>query len=118
MTGSEVENYLNKCPFATLLAEDNNRYLISYRLDSGAEIAFDPRVKGLKGKEASIFVTHKPRRLLLTSDVNLAAEYNPENPSTALGRVSELLDSSTNLYRIRVLSHSGLDALVNWIRWA
>lgn len=118
MTGSDVENYLKKCPFATILEEDNNRYLISYRLDTRAEIAFDPRVKGLKGKEASIFVAHKPTRLLLTGNVNLAAEYNLENPSTALGRVSKLLESSTNLYRIRVLNHSGLDSLVNWIRWA
>jgi hypothetical protein len=74
MNGSDVDNYLNNFFFATLLAEDNNRYLISYRLDTGADIAFDPRVKGLTGKEASIFVTHKPSRLLLTGDVKSAAE--------------------------------------------
>ena len=118
MNGLDVENYLKKCSFAKPLEEDNNRYLISYRLDTGAEIAFDPRVKGLKGKEASIFVAHKPTRLLHTNDISLAAEYSAENPSTALGRVSKLLVNSPNLYRIRILNQTGLEELIRWIRWA
>jgi hypothetical protein len=118
LKGSEVEEYLKMCGYAEELNRDNNNYLISYRLDTGAEIAFDPRVQGIEGREASLFVESLPKRLINSGLVQLAERYPPKNPSSALRRVSHNLAELPELYRVRVINKDGLIKLVEWVRWA
>jgi hypothetical protein len=114
INGKDVEVYLNALLHASLLKRDNNDYLISYRFDTDAEIAFDPRTKN----KASIFVSSLPQRLLSSQGVGAVTHYPPEQPSTALGRVSSQLNSLTEIYRIEVKTTEALSRLIEWQRWA
>lgn len=114
MKGSDIEAYLDALPHARQLNRDNNDYLVSYRLDTDAEVAFDPRT----GDKASLFIALLPSRLLNTPGVSLVEKYPPKNPSTALKRVSPYLDGLSTKYRVRVQNQVDLERLVEWVRWA
>ena len=100
-------------PHAELIARDNNDYLVAYRLDTGAEVAFDPRTE----RKGSLFVEKLPQRLLETDGVSLADTYPPKNPSTALQRVSSNLHGLAVKYRVEVHNKKGLERLIEWVRW-
>ena len=114
MNGNDVEKYLISLPHAKLNARDNNDYLISFQLDTGVELAFEPRTK----TKVSIFVANLPVRLIATGDISLEATYPPESPSTALERVSSQLSELTTKHRLQVYTHQGLERLIEWVRWA
>lgn len=112
MNGEELKNLLDSIPYAEFLKKDNNEYLISYRLDSGAEVAFDPRTS----KKCSIFVDKFPNRM--SARLGDVTYYPPVNPSTALKRVSIKLSDTHQLYKIDLPDKDVAFDLLSWIRWA
>ena len=109
INGKDIEDYLNSLTYVSLLKRDNNDYLISYRLDSGAEIAFDPRTK----KKASVFVGKLISKSLSSSGIGEITQYPPKNPSTALKRVSPQLDSLPIKYKVEVQTIEALSRLID-----
>lgn len=114
MKGADIEKYLNSLTHATLLDRDNNDYLISFQLDTGVDVAFDPRTTG----KASLFTEKIPMKLLATTSVSINKSYPPANPSTALNRVSSQLSQAKTLYRLEIKDSIALTRLIEWIRWA
>ncbi|MFK0573750.1 hypothetical protein [Endozoicomonas sp.] len=108
INGKNVEDYLNSLSCAELLERDNNDYLISFRLDSGSDIAFDPRTK----TKASIFIGTLPEELLTVTGIGKVIKYPPENPSTALKRVSSQLDRLPIKYKVEVQTIDALHQLI------
>jgi hypothetical protein len=103
---------LDSDPTASPHHQDNNEYLVSYRFDTGAEVAFDPRTT----TKCSVFVNRLPERM--KSKLGKIVQYPPENPSTALARVSPQLASSSHLYKVDLPSVHIAQELMAWVRWA
>jgi len=103
---------LNGDPNATPLEQDNNEYLVSYRFDTGAEVAFDPRTT----TKCSIFIAKFPERM--KGRLVRIVQYPPESPSTALARVSRQLASTHQLFKVDLPSHDAAKDLLAWVRWA
>lgn len=112
MRGEDLRALLDGNPNVRRLAEDNNEYLVSYRFDTGAEIAFDPRTIS----KCSVFVDKVPERM--RSKLGAFTHYPPKNPSTALARVSPQLAGSRQLFRVDLPSQDVAKDLLAWIRWA
>ena len=106
--GKDIETYLDSIESASLLARDNNDYLISYRLKSGIDVAFDPRTK----TQASLFVGALPECLNSISGLGDIKKYPPKNPSSALKRVSTQLNNLSHKYKIEVHTIEALSAVI------
>ena len=106
--GKDIENHLNAISEASLLKRDNNDYLISYRLVSGKEVAFDPRTT----RKASIFIGMLPSNLNEISGIGEVITYPPKKPSTALKRVSPQLDNLPVKYKVDITSLDGLSEII------
>ncbi len=111
MDALDLEKLLTITPNVVPLASDNNDYLTSYRFDTGAEIAFDPRTT----TKCSIFVDKIPERMRYK--LGKINNYNPGNPSTALARVSPQIASATQLFKIDLPSIDVAKELLAWYRW-
>ena len=112
MTGEDLRALLNSLPHATLLKADNNEYLVSYRWDTGAEVAFDPRTT----TKCSLFINKLPGRMeYLFPHIE---RYYPENPSTALKRVSTQLAEAPQLFKVDLPDQAVAARVLEWIRWA
>ena len=107
--GKDIENYLNSISEASPLKRDNNDYLISYRLTSGKEVAFDPRTT----RKASIFIGVLPENLNEISGIGEIVKYPPQKPSTALKRVSSQLDNLSVKYKVDLTSLDGLSKIIS-----
>lgn len=59
MQGEDLRAMLDADPNAAPLEQDNNEYLVSYRFDTGAELAFDPRTT----TKCSVFIARLPERM-------------------------------------------------------
>lgn len=112
MQGEDLRAMLDADPNAHPLGQDNNEYLVSYRFDTGAEVAFDPRTT----TKCSVFVDKVPERM--RSRLGAFKHYPPENPSTALARVSPQLASARQLFKIDLPSADVAKDLLAWVRWA
>ena len=106
--GKDIESYLNSITDAYLLTRDNNDYLISYRLKSGKDVAFDPRTKN----KASLFIGKLPENLNESAGIGDITIYPPKNPSTALKRVSSQLNNLSVKYRIEVHTIDALSKII------
>lgn len=112
MQGEDLRAMLDADPHAVRLEQDNNEYLVSYRFDTGAEVAFDPRTT----TKCSVFVSKLPERM--KDRLGKVTCYPPENPSTALARVSPQLAGEQQLFKIDLPSSDSARDLLTWIRWA
>lgn len=112
MHGEQLRQILDADLNAKLYLRDNNEYLVSYRFDTGAEVAFDPRTT----TKCSIFVAKLPERM--RDRLGEIAFYPPKKPSTALNRVSPQLAGSETLLKIDLPSIEVAKDLLAWIRWA
>ncbi|MFP3333398.1 hypothetical protein SB761_22045 [Pseudomonas sp. SIMBA_064] len=112
MQGEELRALLDADPHAVRLKQDNNEYLVSYRFDTGAEVAFDPRTT----TKCSVFVSKLPERM--KARLGKITRYPPESPSTALARVSPQLAGERQLFKIDLPSSDSARDLLTWIRWA
>jgi hypothetical protein len=112
MHGQELRVILDAHPHATPHKQDNNEYLVSYRFDTGAEVAFDPRTV----TKCSVFVSRFPERM--KDRLGKVTHYPPENPSTALARVSPQLASDPRLFKVDLPSIDAAHDLLAWVRWA
>ena len=112
MHGEQLRQILDAEPNAKLHLRNNNEKLISYRFDTGAEVAFDPRTT----TKCSIFVAKVPERM--RHRLGEIDHYPPKKPSTALTRVSPQLANSQTLMKIDLPSIEVAKDLLTWIRWA
>ena len=112
MRGEDLRAMLDLDPTVSALQQDNNQYLVSYRFDTGAEVAFDPRTS----TKCSVFIDRLPARMKFK--LGKIISYPPENPSTALPRVSLQLASTPQLYKVDLPSADVARELLAWIRWA
>lgn len=112
MRGEDLRAMLDADPNVAPLEQDNNEYLVSYRFDTGAEVAFDPRTI----TKCSVFIARLPERM--KDRLGKVVHYPPENPSTALVRVSPSLASTRPLFKVDLPSHDAAIDLLAWIRWA
>lgn len=110
--GEDLRAMLDADPHAAMLNRDNNEYLVSYRFDTGAEVAFDPRTT----TKCSIFVAHLPERMKVR--LGKIVHYPPESPSTALARVSSQLAGMKQLFKVDLPTHEVAKELLAWVRWA
>ncbi len=106
ITGKFVEDFLNSQSYVSPLKRDNNDYLISYRLDNGKDIAFDPRTK----KKVSIFIG-KTSELVKAID-GVSAYSNDKKPTTALKRVSIQLSDLPVKYKVPIRSLNDLKFVI------
>ena len=100
MRGEDLRAMLEADPNAAFLESDNNEYLVSYRFDTGAEVAFDPRTT----TKCSVFVSKLPERM--KHRLGSITHYPPENPSTALTRVSSQLADTRPLFKVDGIAES------------
>ncbi|WP_461534734.1 hypothetical protein [Spongorhabdus nitratireducens] len=115
INGKDVEEFFKRHPHAELFKRDNNDYLISYKLDTGVELAFDPRTKN----KASVFIGKLPEHLINSPGFGRLTTYTPDKkPSTALKRVSPQLDVLKEKYKIDIQTIEALSKLVEWHRTA
>lgn len=112
MNGEDLKELLDGHKNAKPLSEDKNLYLVSYRFDTGAEIAFDPRTT----TKCSIFIEKLPERM--QSRFPHVELYPPTRPTTALKRVSHSLASSAQIFKVDIPNTEVAIDLLNWIRWA
>lgn len=112
MQGEDLRAMLDADPHAVRLQQDNNEYLVSYRFDTGAEVAFDPRTT----TKCSVFVSKLPERM--KARLGKVTCYPPKNPSTALARVSSQLAGERQLFKIDLPTSDSARDLLTWIRWA
>jgi hypothetical protein len=112
MTGEDLRGLLDKHPHAAPLKEDNNAYLVSYKFDTGAEIAFDPRTK----TKCSVFIEKLPARM--QGKFPHIESYPPTQPSTALKRVSSALSDAPTLCKVDLPNAEVASELLAWVRWA
>ena len=110
--GKDLKTLLDAYPYASEFLKDNNEYLISYRFDTGVEIAFDPRTT----TKCSLFSEKIPERM--RHRLGTIKNYPPNNPSTALSRVSPQLSSANQIFKIDLPSADVARDLVSWLRWA
>ena len=117
ITGPCINEYLKALPHASHLADDRKMKLTSYRLDTGAEVAFDPKTS----TKGSVYIDKVPIRLCSSGEFGKVAYYQNgtlSKPSTALERVSKYLDSQPQVYKVDVKTLEGLEKLIEWVRWA
>lgn len=112
MNGENLRALLASNPNARHLEDDNNEYLVSYKFDTGAVVAFDPRTT----TKCSLFVNKIPERML--KHLGQVKCYGPNKPSTALNRVAPELANSSELYKVDLPSVNIADELLRWFRWA
>ena len=112
MQGEDLRAMLDADPNSAPLEQDNNEYLVSYRFDTGAEVAFDPRTT----TKCSVFIAKLPERM--KSRLGKIVYYPPESPSTALARVSPHLANTRPLFKVDLPSHDAAKDLLAWVRWA
>jgi hypothetical protein len=112
MNGEDLRTLIDSIPSASHLTSDNNDYLVSYRFDTGAEVAFDPRTKN----KCSLFIEKLPERM--KDRFPHIETYPPTNPSTALRRVSSQLSSAAQVYKVDLPNMDIARELLNWVRWA
>jgi len=60
----------------------------------------------------------QPERLCAGPGIGEIVQYHPQEPSTALPRVSKYLAEQPQLYRVQILTFEVLVRLIEWIRWA
>lgn len=64
MQGKDLRDLLEAHPSAKHHLSDANDYLVSYRFDTGPEVAFDPRTT----KKCSVFLAKRPPSALYLSN--------------------------------------------------
>jgi len=112
MQGKELRVMLDANPHAVPPEQDNNEYLVSCRFETGAEVAFDTRTT----TKCSVFISKLPERM--RARLGKVKHYPPENPSTALSRVSPQLASERLLFKVDLPSPDAAHDLLAWIRLA
>lgn len=113
MQGKDLRDLLEAHPSAKHHLSDANDYLVSYRFDTGAEVAFDPRTV----KKCSVFLAKRPPSDLYLSN-DLVVYMDEDEPSTALRRVSTKLASARPLYRINLTDVVKAKQILDWVRSA
>lgn len=113
MQGKDLKELLEQHPSASHLLSDANDYLVSYRFDTGVEVAFDARTV----RTCSVFLAQKPPAGLYNPD-DLITYSAGENPSTALRRVSQRLASTRPLYRVKLRNIDLAKRVLEWARTA
>ncbi|AWH19217.1 hypothetical protein C1922_18805 [Stenotrophomonas sp. ZAC14D2_NAIMI4_7] len=113
MQGKDLRDLLEAHPNAKHHLSDANDYLVSYRFDTGTEVAFDPRTV----KMCSVFLAKMPPAGLYHPD-DLVIYEDDDEPSSALRRVSTKLASTRPLYRVKLKDPDLAKELLDWARLA
>lgn len=113
MQGKDLRDLLDAHPNANHHQSDAHDYLVSYRFDTGNEVAFDPRTV----KKCSVFLAKLPPAGLYHPD-DLVIYEDDDEPSTALRRVSIQLASTRPLYRVSLTDINLAKRLLDWARSA
>lgn len=113
MQGKDLRDLLEAHANAEHHLSDANDYLVSYRFDTGAEVAFDPRTV----RKCSVFLAKKPPAGLYHPD-DLVVYKDENEPSTALRRVAIQLASTRPLYRVNLKDLNLAKELMDWVRLA